>query len=434
MHKTSPKLPDKVFTRLSIFNVLPINNHPITMIFFDNDFFNNFFGFEPFQQRQRAYRTSGSGVIVSQDGYIVTNNHVVADADSVTVTLNDKREFVAKIIGTDPSTDLAVIKIEAEGLSVLQYGNSDSVKVGQWVLAVGNPFNLTSTVTAGIVSAKARNLNILSEKNNRNTLTSFIQTDAAMNPGNSGGALVNTSGELIGINAAIASSTGSYTGYSFAIPVNIAKKVIKDLINYGATQKASAGIMIQEVDSRLMNEKNLQEIKGVYVAKVLDNGAAYKAGVKEGDIISRINGKEVNSNAEVNEIMLQMSPKDVAHYEIIRQGQTIQKDLTLLNESNTTDIVRDNAETVEALNCTFREINQKEKASYGLSKGLVIVKTGKSRLSSVGISNGFIITAIDGKVNLSLSDAKALAEKKGQTQIEGFYPNSNRTYSYILVL
>lgn len=402
--------------------------------FFDNDFFNNFFGYNPFKSRQRTYRTSGSGVIISKDGYIVTNNHVVADADSITITLNDKREFIAKIIGTDPSTDLAVVKIETDDLTPLEYGNSDSVEVGQWVLAVGNPFNLTSTVTAGIVSAKARNLNILSDRNNRNTLTSFIQTDAAMNPGNSGGALVNTEGKLVGINAAIASSTGSYTGYSFAIPVNIAKKVIKDLIEYGTTQKASAGITIQEVDSKLMLEKNLKDMHGVYVTQVMKKSAAEKAGIKEGDVVIKINGKEVNTNAEVNEVMAQMSPGEVAHYEIVRKGEVLKKNLTLLNESNTTEIVQDNSETVEAMGCTFREINQDEKTSYSLSKGLVITKIGKSRLSAMGIRSGFIITAIDGKVNLSLDDAKALENKKGQTQIEGFYPNDNRTYSFIMVL
>ena len=402
--------------------------------FFDNDFFNNFFGYNPFQPRQRTYRTSGSGVIISKDGYIVTNNHVVADADSITITLNDKREFVARIIGTDPSTDLAVVKIETDDLTPLEYGNSDNVEVGQWVLAVGNPFNLTSTVTAGIVSAKARNLNILSDRNNRNTLTSFIQTDAAMNPGNSGGALVNTEGELIGINAAIASSTGSYTGYSFAIPVNIAKKVIKDLIQYGTTQRASAGIVVQEVDSRLMIDKNLKDMRGVYVTQVIKNSSADKAGVKEGDVIYKINSNEVNTNAEVNEVMLQMSPGDVAHYEILRKNEILRKDLTLLNESNTMEIVKDNAETVEAIGCTFREINNDEKASYSIAKGLVITKISKGRLASVGIRAGFIITAIDGKVNLSLNDAKNLANKKGQTQIEGFYPNDNRTYSFILVL
>ncbi len=402
--------------------------------FFDNDFFNNFFGYNPFQQRQRTYRTSGSGVIISEDGYIVTNNHVVADADSITITLNDKREFIAKIIGTDPSTDLAVIKIETDDLTPLEYGNSDSVQVGQWVLAVGNPFNLTSTVTAGIVSAKARNLNILSDKNNRNTLTSFIQTDAAMNPGNSGGALVNTEGKLIGINAAIASSTGSYSGYSFAIPVNIAKKVIKDLIEYGTTQKASAGITIQEIDSKLMLEKNLKDMRGVYVTQVTKKSAGEKAGVQEGDVIFRINGKDVNTISEVNEVMAQMSPGEIAHYDIIRKGEVIRKDLTLLNGSNTAEITMDNSETVEALGCTFREINQDEKTTYSLSKGLVITKIGKSSLASMGIRAGFIITAIDGKVNLSLEDAKSLDNKKGQTQIEGFYPNDNRTYSFIMVL
>lgn len=233
--------------------------------FFYNDFFNQFFSMDPFgafdqrepRQKSRTLQTSGSGVIISSDGYIVTNNHVVADADSITVTLNDRTEYSAKIIGTDPNNDLAVIKIDETNLPAIEYGNSDEVKIGQWVLAVGNPFNLTSTVTAGIVSAKARNINILSSKGQAGMLTSFIQTDAAMNPGNSGGALVDLEGKLIGINAAIASNTGSYTGYSFAIPVNIAKKVINDIIKYGSTQSASAGLTTQEIDSKLQKEKNL---------------------------------------------------------------------------------------------------------------------------------------------------------------------------------
>lgn len=415
--------------------------------FFNNEFFNdeffNFFGFQSPQNQQkpqtRINRTSGSGVIISKDGYIITNNHVVQDADSISVTLNDKREFTAKLIGNDPYADLAVLKIEANDLQPLTYGNSDSVELGQWVLAVGNPFNLTSTVTAGIVSAKARNIEILGGKSNKNTITSFIQTDAAMNPGNSGGALINTNGELIGINAAIASNTGSYSGYSFAIPVNIVKKVVSDLIKYGATQRASMGLVIQEVDARLANEKHLKDIKGIYVASVSKDGSGEKAGLKEGDIILKINGKEVNSNSEVNEIMTQLSPKDIAHLVILRGGNELTKDVTLLNANNTTDIIKNEPTNIaSAVGVTLRDINNNEKQNYSLSKGLVVVKIEKnSPLSRNGIriKEGFIITAIDGNINYNVKQATDyLSKKKGATTIEGFYPKDNRTYYFTVVL
>lgn len=412
--------------------------------FFNDDFFNNFFGFQrPQQQQQKTpsyTKTSGSGVIISKDGYIITNNHVVQDADSISVTLNDKREYTAKLVGNDPSADLAVIKIESNDLQPLTYGNSDSVEIGQWVLAVGNPFNLTSTVTAGIVSAKARNINILSSnRSDKNTITSFIQTDAAMNPGNSGGALINTKGELIGINAAIASNTGSYAGYSFAIPVNIVKKVVNDLIKYGVTQRGSMGISIQEVDARLANEKHLKDIKGIYVGSVLKDGAGEKAGIKEGDIILNINGKEVNSNSEVNEVMTQLSPKDVVHLTLLRNNEQMTKDVTLLNANNTTEIVKNEpTNSASAIGATFRDINTNEQQNYSLSKGLVVVKVEKSSplaRGGVRIREGFIITAIDGNVNLSCKEATSyLSKKKGATTIEGFYPKDSRSYYFTVVL
>ena len=411
--------------------------------FFYNDFFNQFFSMDPFgafdqrepRQKSRTLQTSGSGVIISSDGYIVTNNHVVADADSITVTLNDRTEYSAKIIGTDPNNDLAVIKIDETNLPAIEYGNSDEVKIGQWVLAVGNPFNLTSTVTAGIVSAKARNINILSSKGQAGMLTSFIQTDAAMNPGNSGGALVDLEGKLIGINAAIASNTGSYTGYSFAIPVNIAKKVINDIIKYGSTQSASAGLTTQEIDSKLQKEKKLNNNQGVYVANVVKDGASDKAGIKEGDVIKKINGKKVTTVAELSEVMAQLSPNESATFEIERAGQSMTKNVSLLDKKKTAEIeANERGPEIDAQGLTLREISSQEKQEYQLSKGLVVTKTGKGRLASQGIKKGFIITAIDGKVNLNMSDAKALANKKGKTTIEGFYPNSNRSYYFVIVL
>ena len=399
-------------------------------------FYDDFFSFLlPPQTRERSYQTSGSGVIISEDGYIITNNHVVQDAETINVVLNDKRSFVARLIGNDPSSDLAVIKIDADGLESLEFGNSDEVKIGEWVLAVGNPFNLTSTVTAGIVSAKARNINILGNKMSNAPIESFIQTDAAVNPGNSGGALVNLKGELVGINTAIASSTGSYTGYSFAIPSNIVRKVTSDLIQYGMTQKANIGVHFAEMDSKLAEVKGIKSVRGIYIGYVIKDGAADKAGIKDGDIITSIDGKSVNSNAEFNEVLAQHSPGDVVKVAIERDGKPFYFDVTLFNSMGNTDIIRNDTEAAEQiLSGSFREVNDKEKQQYGISKGIVIEKVGKSPFARLGIKNGFIITSIDKKVNISIEDIRQLEKKKGKLIVEGFYPNDSRTYYFVLVL
>ena len=399
-------------------------------------FYDDFFSFLlPPQSRERSYQTSGSGVIISEDGYVITNNHVVQDAETINVVLNDKRSFVARLVGNDPSSDLAVIKIEADGLEPLQFGNSDEVKIGEWVLAVGNPFNLTSTVTAGIVSAKARNINILGNKMSNAPIESFIQTDAAVNPGNSGGALVNLKGELVGINTAIASSTGSYTGYSFAIPSNIVRKVTSDLIQYGMTQKANIGVHFAEMDSKLAEVKGIKSVRGIYIGYVIKDGAADKAGIKDGDIITSIDGKSVNSNAEFNEVVAQHSPGDVVKVAIERDGKPFYFDVTLFNSMGNTDIMRNDTEAAEQiLSGSFREVNDKEKQQYGISKGIVIEKVGKSPFARLGIKNGFIITSIDKKVNISIEDIRQLEKKKGKLIVEGFYPNDSRTYYFVLVL
>lgn len=399
-------------------------------------FYDDFFSFLlPPQSRERSYQTSGSGVIISEDGYVITNNHVVQDAETINVVLNDKRSFVARLVGNDPSSDLAVIKIEADGLEPLQFGNSDEVKIGEWVLAVGNPFNLTSTVTAGIVSAKARNINILGNKMSNAPIESFIQTDAAVNPGNSGGALVNLKGELVGINTAIASSTGSYTGYSFAIPSNIVRKVTSDLIQYGMTQKANIGVHFAEMDSKLAEVKGIKSVRGIYIGYVIKDGAADKAGIKDGDIITSIDGKSVNSNAEFNEVLAQHSPGDVVKVSIERDGKPFYFDVTLFNSMGNTDIIRNDTEAAEQiLSGSFREVNDKEKQQYGISKGIVIEKVGKSPFARLGIKNGFIITSIDKKVNISIEDIRQLEKKKGKLIVEGFYPNDSRTYYFVLVL
>jgi len=372
---------------------------------------------------------------MSADGYIITNNHVVADAEKINVILNDRRTFNAKLVGNDPSADLAVIKIDADSLHFISFANSDDVKIGEWVLAVGNPFNLTSTVTAGIVSAKARDINILGNKMSQNPITSFIQTDAAVNPGNSGGALVNLQGELIGINTAIASSTGSYAGYSFAIPSNIVKKVTGDLVKYGHTQKAYLGLSLAEVDANLTETKSLKNIHGIYIFEVLNGGAADKAGLKEGDVITKINGKNVNTNAEYNEIMAQLSPNQQVEIEYERNDKLFTKTITLLNSSGTTEIVRDNSVLITAAGVSFRELTDEERQRYNLGKGtgVVVVNSGRSSFARVGIESGFIITLIDKKP--ATADAvRNLNNRKGQqVVIEGFYTSGQRNY-YMLIL
>ena len=291
--------------------------------FFGESILKIFFGIIPSQYPVIA---TGSGVIIDPNGYIVTNNHVVEDANKITVTLNNKREYTASIVGADPQSDLALIKIDAHHLPYLSFGNSDHVRIGEWVLAVGNPFNLTSTVTAGIVSAKARNLNILGDKA---SVESFIQTDAAVNQGNSGGALVNTTGELIGINTAIASKSGYFTGYSFAIPSNIAKKIVMDLKEFGTVKRAFLGIVVIEMDSRIASEMKLNEVKGVYVTNVSSDGAAAASGIRVGDVILEINNKGLNSMSELREIMAQHSPGDKLKIRFFRKNNEYETEVVL---------------------------------------------------------------------------------------------------------
>lgn len=289
--------------------------------------------------RRQTYNAYGSGVIISSDGYIVTNNHVVQDAERVTVTLNNKRELPARVVGTDPATDLAVIKIEATDLQSIPFGNSDSARIGEPVLAIGNPFNLTSTVTAGIISAKARYMNIIQNPGVESTIESFIQTDAAVNSGNSGGALVNGRAELIGINTAIASGDGYYTGYSFAIPSNIAQKVTNDLRMYGAVQRGYLGVNVMEVTAEIASRMGLSEPHGILIARVIPNCAAAKAGMKDGDILLNVNGVEVNSYASMMEEVALFNPGDKVTVVFIRGGKMQTAELTLLNSKGNTQII-----------------------------------------------------------------------------------------------
>jgi Do/DeqQ family serine protease len=297
-----------------------------------DDFFEFFnYGGRPRQHEYiTPYSAMGSGVMVSPDGYIVTNNHVVQDATEISVTLNDKRVYKASVVGTDPSTDLALIRIDETGLPFLTYANSDDVKIGEWVLAVGNPFNLTSTVTAGIVSAKARNINILGSKG---AIASFIQTDAAINPGNSGGALVNTRGQLIGINAAIASGTGYYTGYSFAIPANIVRKVVEDFMKFGKIQRAYLGVYYHEIDDKFAREKGFSDLRGIYVEEVVQGASAHKAGITKGDIIMKIDNHPINGKSELMEAVGQKNPGDRVKVLVMRDNREIEIPLTMQSES-----------------------------------------------------------------------------------------------------
>ncbi|MCK9617320.1 MAG: Do family serine endopeptidase [Lentimicrobiaceae bacterium] len=397
---------------------------------YDN-FFNDFFNMDPFggqfQNRVQPIEAFGSGVIISQDGYIVTNNHVVQEAEKISVTLNDKRTFTAEIIGTDPTSDLALIKVEAKNLPYLQFGNSDNVRVGEWVLAVGNPFNLTSTVTAGIVSAKARNINILGIEG---AIESYIQTDAAVNKGNSGGALVNGNGELIGVNAAIASNTGSYAGYSFAIPSNIAKKITDDLMKYGEVQRAYIGVSIREIDGNFAEKEGLDGLRGVYVNDVTENGAAKDAGVKTGDVIISIDNVETNSTAELLERVAQYSPGAKVDVQIIRSGKTLHLSLTLKNKEGNTELVKtESKDVISVLGAEFESISKDEANRLGIKNGLKIIKIGKGKLSEVGIREGFIIIAVDKKPIRTADDIyTALKDREGGVLIEGIYPNRKRAW------
>lgn len=394
-----------------------------------DDFFGalrEYFGYETRPQPDYPISGFGSGVVITNDGYIVTNNHVVQGAELIEVTLNDKRTMVAEIIGTDPSTDLALIKVDASKLPYVTYGNSDNVRIGEWVLAVGNPFNLTSTVTAGIVSAKARNINILG---NQSSIESFIQFDAAVNRGNSGGALVNTEGELIGINAAIASNTGSFAGYSFAIPVNIVKKVVEDLQLFGEVQRAYVGVIIREIDDDFASEEGLDDLKGVYVDAISENGGAEKAGIEKGDVITHINGIEVNTLSQLLEVVGQYRPGEIVSMDIKRNNQNKNYNVELKNADGTTSIVKKKEKFyAELLGATLQKIGDDDKRMLMLNNGLKVSSVESNGiLQRGGVRQGFIITSVNNiRVNSKDSLSKAIMENESFIRIQGIYPNGMR--------
>jgi len=374
---------------------------------------------------------SGSGVIISADGYVVTNNHVIKNADKVEIALDNKQVYPATIIGTDPASDLALLKIEGENFPYVNYGNSDELKVGEWVLAVGNPFNLNSTVTAGIVSAKARNIGILqNRKSNLPAVESFIQTDAAVNPGNSGGALVNTRGELVGINTAIKSNTGSYAGYSFAVPVNIVRKVVDDLLEFGTVQRAFIGVSISEIDSRIADKLGLDELNGVYVTGLTTDGAAKKAGIQIGDVITAINGQPISDFPELQEQVSRYRPGNQVVVTVNREGDMENIPVTLKNQFGNTELVqKEGIEIASTLGATLTPVKLDEKEKLGIDHGMKIEKLGQGKLKSSGLSEGFIITEIDDKKITTQQDVvTSLDGKKGGVLIEGVYPNGKKAY------
>ena len=380
------------------------------------------------QEPEEMQEGTGSGVILSSDGYIVTNNHVVSEAEELTVTLNDRREFKATVIGTDPSTDLALVKIDAEDLPYMPLGNSDNAKVGEWVVAIGNPFNLASTVTAGIVSAKGRDIHIVKDKA---PIESFIQTDAVVNPGNSGGALVNLNGELIGINTAIASPTGVFAGYAFAIPSNLVAKVVEDLRQYGVVQRGYLGIIIRD-QTRAKGQKL---ITGVYVDSLAENSAAAAAGVKAGDVVIKINDQSVNTPPELLEIVGKHRPGDVLHLTVMRDGSAREFNVTLKNRTGNTDAVKkpDASAMLNTLGAEFATLSKSEARKLGLEGGVQVKNLTMGKLSNqTDMREGFIITKVNSQLVNNEDDlSKAIQNTKGGVMLEGVYPNNpDRVFYY----
>ena len=392
-----------------------------------------FYGDGSYEQKYiQPIKGAGSGVIISNDGYVVTNNHVIDNADEITVTLNNKKTYTADLVGTDPATDLAVLKIEEESLPFIEFGNSDQLRIGEWVLAVGNPFNLTSTVTAGIVSAKGRDINILNDDpyTNMSSIESFIQTDAAVNPGNSGGALVNTKGELIGINAAIKSNTGSFAGYSFAIPSNIVQKVVNDLIEYGTVQRAYIGINIRNIDDEIAEESDLDDLNGVYIAGFSENSSADDAGLKEGDIVKEVEGLKIRNVAELQAKIGEYMPGDEVDVTVLRKGKRITKSVQLKNYEGNTEIVSNKKnEMMKLLGAKLEDADEETLEKLEIEHGVEVVQLFPGKLKKSGMQEGFIITGIDNQdVKDTESLLQSLKEKDGGVLLSGVYPNGRKAY------
>jgi Do/DeqQ family serine protease len=388
--------------------------------------FNDWFFGDFFNQRQEAVVNSGSGVIVSSDGYIVTNNHVVEKASQVEVVLTNKDSYMAKIVGTDPSTDLALLKIEGDRLPVITFTNSNRLKVGEWVLAVGNPFNLTSTVTAGIVSAKGRNLNLV---NNLFPIESFIQTDAAINPGNSGGALVNTQGELVGINTAIISRTGAYNGYGFAIPSNIVQKVIRDLREFGSVQRAFLGADVIEIDARVRKQAGLTSNAGVMVGTLAGYGPARDAGIKEGDVIKEFDGQVIDSKSTFDELLSYHRPGDEVALVYERSGKRQTVQIKLTNTEGGLGAVKSEKFYSAELGAHFETVSKLEKDRLGIAGGVKISQVGQGSLRRMGLRDGLIIIQINRTPVTEIEQCiDLLRHSRGQVTVEGVDQSGRKSY------
>ena len=428
--KTSPR---------QVNNNLPNQKNPFSDMFGD-DLFDQLFG-NGNRQRSMPEKASGSGVIISEDGYIVTNNHVVSGADEVTVTLSNKKSYTAKVIGADPSYDLAVVKINATSLPFMLYGNSDDTRIGQWVLAIGYPLTLETTVTAGIISAKGRSLGLNRDKtgSRAGAVESFIQTDAAVNMGNSGGALINTNGQLIGINSAIASPTGYYSGYSYAIPVNIARKVVNDIIKYGSVQRGFLGAQYQDATGLTDEEKALAKLPvtadGIYITNLSANGAAKAAGIKEGDIIRKIDDVTIMSGSDMQEQLSRYKPGDKVNVTFERTGVMNTVAVTLKNSTGNFDIVK--AETMmDKLGVDLVTLDSKLAKNYNIAGGVIVKKinSGGAIDNQTRMRDGFIITKANGKAVKSVDELRSVIGSSKDVKIEGVYPGYEETFEYPLDL
>lgn len=437
----------------AVVHIKYVQNSKVQTVDVQEDPFSDFFG--PFgffgnpdqgngRQKRRIQtpkkEATGSGVIISPDGYIVTNNHVVNGADELTVTLNDNREYSARIIGTDPNTDLALIKINGKNLPTLPIGDSDNLKVGEWVLAVGNPYNLSSTVTAGIVSAKARSMG--GEGSNGPQISSFIQTDAAINPGNSGGALVNAKGELVGINAMLYSQTGSYSGYGFAIPTTIMVKVVDDLKKYGTVQRAVLGIQGGDVLNYINAQKDekkdvdLGTNEGVYVAEVTEGSSAAAAGIVKGDVITEADGKKITKMSELQELLSKKRPGEKVTLTYLHNKSKHSKTVTLKNAQGNTKVIK--TADLDVLGASFRPVTEQQKKEFDLTFGLEVTKVEKGAIKSGGIEQGFIMLYANDTPLKSLSDLQELVKSASTSQdpvliIKGIWPSGKRDYKVVKV-
>ncbi len=373
--------------------------------------------------------SSGSGVILSPDGYLVTNHHVVDRSTDIKVTMSDKREYKARIIGSDASTDIALLKIDEENLPFVVFGNSDSVRVGEWVLAVGNPFNLESTVTAGIVSAKGRNINILG---GGASIESFIQTDAAVNPGNSGGALVNTAGELIGVNTAIITESGSYEGYSFAVPSNLVQKIIRDLREFGVVQRAFLGVSIQDLDAETARELNLPNAEGALINRIATGGAAADAKLEIGDVIISVNGSKVRSTSELQEYVGRFRPGESISLEYWHNGKKTRNRIILKDGNNSTGIARFRGDELDMeLGITLRDLSREEKRKLRIQGSIVVSVRRGSVVYETNMQPGFIISSVNGNRVTTVAEAiEAIQNAYNSLSLDGYYEGEPDLYSY----